>query len=58
MSLGAVRLLRTMLYGVSMYDPRTFAAGAVVLAIAAFLACYLLARRAARLDPMLALRAE
>jgi putative ABC transport system permease protein len=57
-SLGAVRLLRTMLYGVSMYDPWTFAAGALVLALAAFLACYLPARRAARLDPMVALRAE
>ena len=58
LSLGTVRLLRTMLYGVSMYDPWTFAAGAVVLSFAAFLACYLPARRATRLDPMVALRAE
>ena len=58
MSLAAVRLLRTMLYGVSMYDPWTFAAGAMVLALAAFLACYLPARRATRLDPMAALRGE
>ena len=58
LSLAAVRLLRTMLYKVSMYDPWTFAAGAAVLVLAAFLACYLPARRAARLDPMVALRAE
>ena len=58
MSLAAVRLLRTMLYQVSIYDPWTFAAGAAVLTLAAGLACYLPARRAARLDPMVALRGE
>jgi len=47
-----------MLYGVSMYDPWTFAAGAMMLSFAAFIACYLPARRATRLDPMVALRAE
>lgn len=47
-----------MLYGVSMYDPLTFATGAAVLTLAAFLVCYLPARRATRLDPMVALRAE
>jgi len=57
-SLAAVRLLRTMVYAVSIYDPWTFATGAVVLAFAAFLACYLPARRATRLHPMVALRAE
>ena len=57
-SLAAVRLLRTMLYGVSMYDSSTFAAGAAVLSLAALLACYLPARRATRLDPMVALREE
>jgi putative ABC transport system permease protein len=58
LSLAAVRLLRTMLYHVSMYDPWTFVAGATVLTLAALLACYLPARRATRLDPMVALRAE
>jgi len=58
MSLAAVRVLRTMLYHVSMYDPWTFVAGAAVLTLAALLACYLPARRATRLDPMVALRAE
>ena len=57
-SVLAVRLLRAMLYRVSMYDPWTFVVGAAVLGAAAFLACYLPARRATRLDPMVALRAE
>jgi putative ABC transport system permease protein len=57
-SLFAVRLLRAMLYRVSMYDPWTFVLGASVICAVAFLACYLPARRATRLDPMVALRAE
>jgi len=57
-SLGAVRLLRNMLYQVNIYDPYSFAAGGVLLAAVAFLACYLPARRAARVDPVIALRAD
>ena len=47
-----------MLYRVSMYDPWTFVVGAVLLATAAFFAWYVPARRAKRLDPMVALRAQ
>jgi putative ABC transport system permease protein len=52
------RVLRGLLFGVSTTDPATFAAVAGVLAMAALLASYLPARRAARVDPMVALRSE
>jgi putative ABC transport system permease protein len=50
--------LTTMLYGVSAADPLTFSAIPLLLFLVAFLACYLPARRATRLDPLLALRCE
>jgi ABC-type antimicrobial peptide transport system permease subunit len=52
------RLLRGMLYGVSPMDPLALAAGVLVLSLIALLACWLPARRAARIDPMVALRCE
>jgi putative ABC transport system permease protein len=54
----ATRALRTMLFGVSTLDAITFIGAALVLGGVAMLATYVPARRAARIDPMVALRAE
>jgi putative ABC transport system permease protein len=57
-SFVATRVLETQLYGVERLDPLTFAAVPLALALVALAACYLPARRASRVDPVTALRAE
>jgi ABC-type antimicrobial peptide transport system permease subunit len=52
------RVLSDMLYGVSTRDPLTFVGAPALLLVVAFLACYIPARRATRIDPLTALRYE
>jgi putative ABC transport system permease protein len=54
----ATRFLSSLLYGVAAWDPITFGSIATLLAGVAFLACWIPARRAARVDPVTALRSE
>jgi putative ABC transport system permease protein len=57
-SVAASRLLRAYLFGLTSIDPVTYAAVALILVAASLLAAFLPARRATRIDPLVALRYE
>ena len=57
-AISNIKVNRNLLYGVSATDPITFTLVAFAVIAATLLACYLPARRAARIDPMVALRTE
>ena len=57
-AIALTRLMHSLLFNTSATDPFTFVLISVLLSLAAFLACYIPARRAAKVDPLIALRYE
>jgi putative ABC transport system permease protein len=57
-SLAVTRLMKTLLFGVSATDPLTFGLTAITLTLVALLACWIPARRAAKIDPLVVLKYE
>jgi putative ABC transport system permease protein len=55
-SFALMRVMKTLLFGVSAADPLTFAASALLLLSVSLAACWIPARRAAKVDPLIALR--
>ena len=58
LSIAVTQVMKSMLFGLSATDPATYGGVACLLAIVALLACWMPARRAAKVDPMIALRCE
>ncbi len=54
--IGLSRFIASQVYGVSALDPATYVGGGLLVAVVALVACFVPARRAAKTDPMVALR--